>query len=89
MPGEYTLTNSAHDVNNWAGTEILMPDGNFTICFWVRMDMWNSIGRSTLLSIATEGKSVYCYFVLICNYFKKPFYLIFIQYHRIYAYAYI
>jgi len=65
MPGEYTLTNSAHDVNDWAGTEILMPDGNFTICFWARMDMWNGVRRSTLLSIATEGKSVYyCHFNL-------------------------
>jgi len=82
MPGKYTLTNSAHDVNNWAGKRsILMPDNDFTICFWAKMDMWHVTGSSTLLSIATESKSVYCYFFNL-QYLKKPFYLIFIQYFQ-------
>ncbi|KAF6019310.1 hypothetical protein EB796_022399 [Bugula neritina] len=64
VPGSYILTNTVRDVTNWAGANVTIPDINFTICFWAKIDSWYETRRSTILSMAASAKDNWLIFEL-------------------------
>jgi len=58
-PSSYTLTNNDRDVKNWGGETILMPSVDFTLCFWVKVNQWESQIKSTVISMARPSKRKY------------------------------